>query len=475
MPLKIVCVNAGNYLGRGAEYVNTLFDMVCRNISDKQSFQFQCFTDTPDGLNPAILTRPVHGELKGWWNKIYMFKPGVFAADDKVVFIDLDTVIVGGLDEILKYDGGFAILRDFYNPTHYQSSLMIWKPSAVTEEIWNTWEAKGKPQDDERGDQWWIEGSIANVDFLQDKFPGFFVSYKVHCMIDFPRHSRVVCFHGMPRPHEITTGWMPHVWKVGGGTTLELENVCNTAPSDLRRNIEYSMSLDRPALDQSQAHGRIAIIVGGGPSLNDCIDAIEAAHKWGVTVFATNNTAKKLIALNIMPDFHVLGDARAENAEFVPADHWDGVSALYSSQCHKDVFTSSAAMDVTIYHPFIPGILQVIGDKQCALVGGNTTGMQAMCIAYTMGYRTIHLYGFDSSYRDGQGHAYRQKMNDGEKTIEVQAGGRTFTTAPWMASQVDDFRHLSAQLVTDGCTVVVHGDGLLPHVAKLMQVKKEAA
>jgi hypothetical protein len=32
--LRIVCVNAGNYQGRGAQYVNILFDSVRRNLKD---------------------------------------------------------------------------------------------------------------------------------------------------------------------------------------------------------------------------------------------------------------------------------------------------------------------------------------------------------------------------------------------------------------------------------------------------------
>src|ERR1700688_836344 len=107
----ICCLNAGNYLGRGKEYVEILFDSVWRNISDKKSFEFHCFTDDEEPYDEGIFKRPLLPELRGWWHKLYFFKEGVFDEGDRIIFFDLDTVITGGLDEIISYDGAFATLR----------------------------------------------------------------------------------------------------------------------------------------------------------------------------------------------------------------------------------------------------------------------------------------------------------------------------------------------------------------------------
>jgi len=44
--LTVACVNHGNYLGRGDQYVNTLHAMVRRNLS--REFDFVCLKDEGD-------------------------------------------------------------------------------------------------------------------------------------------------------------------------------------------------------------------------------------------------------------------------------------------------------------------------------------------------------------------------------------------------------------------------------------------
>ena len=75
--LHIVCLKAGTKYG--PEYVNILYDMVSRNLPEGFDGDFTCFTDDISGLSPSIATRPLpHPGLNGWWNKIALFKPGLF-------------------------------------------------------------------------------------------------------------------------------------------------------------------------------------------------------------------------------------------------------------------------------------------------------------------------------------------------------------------------------------------------------------
>ena|ERR1035437_7799108 len=140
--LRIVCVNAGNYCGRGAEYVNILHDSVNRNLSQDTEYVFECFTDDPTGLNEGIVARELHGGLSGWWNKLYLFKQGLFPEGDRIVYFDLDTVIVSGLDDIVKYNGSFAILRDVYRHDGLQSSVMMWQANKKAH-LWDLWLGSG--------------------------------------------------------------------------------------------------------------------------------------------------------------------------------------------------------------------------------------------------------------------------------------------------------------------------------------------
>jgi hypothetical protein len=123
------------------------------------------------------------------------------------------------------------------------------------------------------------------------------------------------------------------------------------------------------------------------------------------------------------------------------------------------------------------GVLDCIpeNDKPVNLISsGTTVGLAAMAIVYTLGFRDIHLYGYDSSF-EGEHHAYPQSSNDDDVVIDAVAGERTFKTTPWMVKQVQEFQTLALNLAELGCSIEVHGDGLLPHVARLMTKQEIAA
>ena len=463
--LNIVCVNKDNYLGRGKEYVEILHDMVRRNLSDKTEGQFVCFTDDPEPYAEGIIKRDLPDGLKGWWNKLYLFKDGVFQEGDRIVFLDLDTVIVGGLDDLVKYDGPFALLRDFYRPQGYQSSVMMWTPSERTANIWTQFQEEGFP-DVPGGDQAFIEGVMFGADILQDQLPGCFVSYKVHSRVLFPKGSKVVCFHGRPRPHEVA-GWVTNVWKIGGGTSLELECVGNTSAGILVRNIRQACSSDVAPVRPVKAHEGHAVIVGGGPSLKDSLEEIKQRKEHGQTIFSTNATAGWLFQNGIKPDYHIMLDARPENAAFIPPFE---VTKLYASQCDPSVTGQADG----IWHALMEGVLETTDHQQAAYIGcGSSVGLKAMGLAYLLGFRNMHLYGMDSSYRDGEHHAYSQSLNDGERVVDVTMGGKEYRAAAWMTQQVNEFVDCARKFIEDGCSLTVHGEGLLPDMARFMGQGKQ--
>ena len=55
------------------------------------------------------------------------------------------------------------------------------------------------------GDQVFIEAQVKDAKLWQDEFPKKIVSYKVDCKGGKPKKASIVCFHGLPRPHDI--GW----------------------------------------------------------------------------------------------------------------------------------------------------------------------------------------------------------------------------------------------------------------------------
>jgi hypothetical protein len=138
--------------------------------------------------------------LDGWWGKLALFRAGTFSADERVIYLDLDTFVVGNIDFLARYGGPFGVLRDFYHPLHLASGVMTWRGNEC-DAIWSNWLALGAPRAP-RGDQQVMEMLFPQAAVLQDEFPGKIVSYKVHCRDGVPQGASVVCFHGRPRPHE---------------------------------------------------------------------------------------------------------------------------------------------------------------------------------------------------------------------------------------------------------------------------------
>lgn len=244
--------------------------------------------------------------------------------------------------------------------------------------------------------------------------------------------------------------------------------VCNTADDRIRANVLAACKLPLPWLDLVEAHDRPAIVVGGGPSMRPLLPMIRALRDGGAEVYATNGTVPVLYAAGIASDHQVLLDARPENVAFVAGPK--ALHYLIASQCHPDLFRAVAGHPATLWHPAYPEIDEWIGHKEAVLIGGGTTvGLQALSIAYALGHRKIHLFGFDSSYSDaGDGHAYVQPLNDDDDRQEYRVGDRKFVAAPWMARQAMEFQTASRQLIDGDAELYVHGTGLLPAIAAQM-------
>jgi FkbM family methyltransferase len=489
--LHVACVRQGEAFG--VEYVERLFDMVRRNLPDGFSGRFVCLTDRPDDLKEfgGICTTNQAETLPGWWAKMQLFDPAMqatlgFEKGDRIWYFDLDTVIAGPLDKLFEYPGAFGILEDVYRPGGFQSSVMSWiAGTALTCSIWEEW-AKRKQPRSPGGDQqvleqfWkgppgidpanglefgWLHARIGGApwppDFLQQLYPGSLRSYKVDCVWGVPKGTSVVFFHGRPRPHEVLTGWVPELWKVGAANSAQIFEVGTVDQTKVVANIADALTHDYANLAQSEPHEKCAIICGGGPSLADHLPMIGAMQRGGALVFSCNNVDGFLRDRGISPNFHVMMDARELHAEWV----YEGGIKLYASMCNPKTLAAGAELgDLTIWHPLTQGVETVIDRKALLVGGGSTVGTRAMALAYVMGFRRLMCFGFDSSYRDGNHHAYGQAVNDTDRALDCVVGGKRFKAAPWMVKQADDWKELAQALMGLGCEISVTGDGLIAAV-----------
>lgn len=200
---RVVCVKVGTLYG--PEYVNRLAAMIARHTT--RPYRFLCLTDDPTGLD--VPWAPIWTDLPGWWAKLVLFRPHPALAGERVLFFDLDTVIVGSIDLLFDYAGPFAILRDFYRPRGYGSALMSIAPEAAPH-VWTRFTPEAAAG--LHGDQDWIEAQIVNGDRWQDLVPGLIGSYKADGLQASPKGFAVCCFHGTPKPHEVD-GWVTEAWR----------------------------------------------------------------------------------------------------------------------------------------------------------------------------------------------------------------------------------------------------------------------
>ena len=201
----IACIKVGDKYG--PEYVNRLAVGVALNVTIP--YEFLCLTDNPQGLR---CNWELIGEsFPGWWAKLLLFKPHRKLVGKAVVFLDLDTVIVNNIDFLLE-PREFTILRDFYWPDKYGSAIMT-IPSGFGLQIWDKFTANTRAvMFGYHGDQDWIFKCVKDAALWQDLYPDKIVSYKVHCQEGLPRGAAIVCFHGVPKPHEVLDAWVKENW-----------------------------------------------------------------------------------------------------------------------------------------------------------------------------------------------------------------------------------------------------------------------
>ena len=488
MSVHFVMVRVGDRYG--PEYVATLADMIARNASNLEEFAIWCVTDKPDELPEGVNAIPADPNIPpSWWAKCQLFSPAMpWEPGDRVVYFDLDVAITGRLEDLVEHDG---IIKDWHWPC-LNSSVMSWL-HGEHREIWDTLtpEVMARPSTDlapylpkgqiNGGDQ----EHITRLGGWQTFPPAWFVSYRSAKGWP-PNESKAVIFHGDPKPHEVTTGWVPNVWKMGGYTSLPVMGGVNVTHEALLANVRDAVKRDLPWFTGFGPHKRVACVVGGAPSVRDDIGKIRAQQKRGARIVTVNNTWRLMVDNGIMPDVHVMLDARKENAAFLK-DAPKSIRYFIASQCHPDVFDALKDRDVVIWHNGFgdnEAIREVLSpwwdegpnQRPCILVpGGGTVGLRSLWLCAFSGFKTIHMYGFDSSYEGDQHHAYAQPLNDTDRVMEVTMGDKIYRAAPWMVRQVEEARWHRADLIKEGVTLHVHGRGLLPDVMRSIREEERAA
>lgn len=154
----------------------------------------------------------------GWWDKLQCFG----TINSRILFFDLDTIILDNIDDIATYDGEFMMMKNFKwgggaQKDKYASAIMN-IAAGFGDDICTEYEKDPKTvKANHKGDQKWIEQCLDDreivPDLLQDMYTGVY-SYKKHCQNGLPKDARIVCFHGEPKNHELLhLDWVKENWR----------------------------------------------------------------------------------------------------------------------------------------------------------------------------------------------------------------------------------------------------------------------
>lgn len=233
---------------------------------------------------------------------------------------------------------------------------------------------------------------------------------------------------------------------------------CNWPIDKIIGNIKTNLKHDIPRFKYKHA-----VMVAGGPSINDFVEDIRNSAG---DVIALNGSAKWLRRHGIKPKYHILMDARSGVEDYIEGD--PDVTYYICSQCDPKCFERAKGCKVIMWHAAgedaIQHTLKGYEPGSSLITGGGTVGLRSLYLLFLNGYFSFTLYGYDSSNRGEEKHAFAQKMNEGQKVHEFRFNGKTYLASGPMAAQANEFVLHARKLLSYGCSIEVKGDGLLPDI-----------
>ncbi len=254
MKKTVLCMKWGDLYS--ADYVNVLYNAVKKNITG--DYRFVCLTDKNDGINPNIEIYPIPDiglEQEHWnhgaWPKISVFLEKLYNLSGHLLFIDLDTFIMGSIDDFFNFAPNSISVIDvgdnWGKATTVHERLVgtgifcfeIGKYSHFVSNLQNNLQTLINQYELE---QVYVQSICKNIEFWPKSWV---ISYKrslrqpVGKDLIFSPHkpgtqTKVIAFHGKPRPIDLinkgfynrdrfphfllrSVGWARDYWMRNGG------------------------------------------------------------------------------------------------------------------------------------------------------------------------------------------------------------------------------------------------------------------
>lgn len=193
-------------------------------------FNFYCFTEDGKGIDPRVIVKPLPVLNVTPEENKYSYKKEAGLCDDnlgglngqRVLFFDLDVVIVNNIDELFTYPKGddFVIINDWNSKGNRvgQASCYTWVVGTLGY-VKKYFEDHPKEVTDRffTASQEFLSDQVIKKNGALKFWPEiWFRSFRFHCMPSgllraffaprIPPDAKLVIFHGSPKPHEAALG-----------------------------------------------------------------------------------------------------------------------------------------------------------------------------------------------------------------------------------------------------------------------------
>ncbi len=222
----VICIKWGTKYA--PDYVNKLWAMVRRHL--RGDFRFICLTDDTQGIRsevecfpiPPVEIRPeAAGVNDRAWRKLTTFSRDLsekYGLQGTALFLDLDVVVVGSLDDFFTYPGEFLIIKDYRRPWRVtgNSSVYRYEIGAHTDVLdhFRTYEVKIRKRF--RNEQTYLSDYLHKQGKLKYWPAAWCPSFKYHSIPVWPTNywrapfvpegARIMIFHGECNPPDALAG-----------------------------------------------------------------------------------------------------------------------------------------------------------------------------------------------------------------------------------------------------------------------------
>lgn len=213
------------------------------------------------------------------------------------------------------------------------------------------------------------------------------------------------------------------------------------------QRVKERLETSKEVLDEPVA------IVGYGPTLKRFGQYIPKFKH----IISTSGAHKFLLDRDIIPEYHVDVDFRERKAVHTNPSHPD-VEYLFSSMVHSAMLDNVEGKRVKLWHIFLKGIKYP--DGELVLPGYWDVGQEAILVAKALGYRKMHLFGYDYAYEMDSENTHAGFHNGPpQHMVFAQVGERIYKTSDSLCRGIMTFTALMED--NPDIELTMYSDGLL--------------